>query len=88
MKVPREATKRPVKKYKPCTFLKCTKLAQGATRRKGAIGLCSKHGGGPRCQGFDEDGTECKKGALGFTGFCFAHGGGPRCQGFDEDGTE
>ena len=47
MKVQRKATKRPVRKYKLCTFLKCPKQAQGATRNKGAIGLCKGHGGNP-----------------------------------------
>lgn len=116
MKVQRKATKRPVRKYKFCTFLKCPKQAQGATRNKGAIGLCKGHGGNP-CKKLNPDGTACKfsaysstglcinhggnpckyidgnsdkctTGARGSTGFCFAHKGGPRCQGFNKDGTE
>ena len=68
MKVPREATKRPVRKYKLCTFLKCPKSAAGAT------GFCSAHGGGRRCTFLN-----CPKSALGATNFCSAHGGGKRC---------
>ena len=68
MKVPREATKRPVRKYKLCTFLKCPKSAAGAT------GFCSAHGGGRRCTFLN-----CPSSAAGATDFCIAHGGGKRC---------
>jgi len=68
MKVPREATKKIIKKIKLCTFLKCPKQALGATN------FCIAHGGGKRCTFLN-----CPKSALGATDFCSVHGGGKRC---------
>ena len=59
---------------KQCTFLECSKKAVGRTRNKGAIGLCKKHGGGPRCTYLG-----CTLSTQGATGLCMSHGGGPRC---------
>jgi hypothetical protein len=50
--------------------------------------LCFKHGGGPRCQFKNDDGTDCPSGAIGSTGFCVTHKGGPRCQFKNDDGTD
>ena len=87
MKVPREATRKRKRKIKYCTFQKCPRQAAGATRYKGAIGLCTKHKGNP-CKGLNPDGTACGRGALRASGFCSAHKGGCRCQGFDNEGNE
>ena len=88
MKVPREATQKRKRNIKYCTFLKCPKQAQGASRYKGAIGLCKRHGGGNPCQYIDGNCDKCTTGAQGSTGFCIAHNGGPRCQGFDGNGDK
>ena len=88
MKVPREATQKRKRNIKYCTFLKCPSQAQGASRHKGAIGLCKRHGGGNPCQYIDGNGDKCGKSAQGSTCFCKAHGGGPRCKGFEKDGTK
>ena len=88
MKVPREATKKIIRNIKYCSFPKCPKQAQGASRYKGAIGLCKRHGGGNPCQYIDGNGDKCGKSAQGSTCFCKAHGGGPRCKGFEKDGTK
>lgn len=51
-----------------CTYVDCTKSAQGKTN------LCKAHGGGARCQY-----TDCKKSAADNTLLCKEHGGGMRC---------
>ena len=73
---------------KDCTFPNCPNKAAGPTRNKGAIGLCSNHGGGYRCQYKNNDGTDCGLGARGSTDFCIKHGGGHRCQYKNNDGTD
>lgn len=54
---------------KRCTFLGCTKGAEGSTN------FCKGHGGGKRCT--FEGG--CTKSVHGGTLFCVNHGGGKRC---------
>ena len=86
MKVPREATRKRKQKIKYCTFLNCPNQAAGATRYKGANGLCINHKGNP-CKGLDPDGTACDNGAIGASGFCTNHGGNP-CQYIDGNGKK
>ena len=87
MKVPREATKKIIRNIKYCTFFKCPKQAQGASRYKGAIGLCKRHGGGNPCKFIDGNGDKCNTGAYGATGLCTNHGGNP-CQYIDGNGDK
>ena len=87
MKVPREATQKRKRNIKYCTFLKCPSQAQGASRYKGAIGLCKRHGGGNPCQYIDGNGDNCSTGAIGASGLCTIHGGNP-CKYIDGNGDK